>query len=82
MLFKEVMMPNLVQTIHCTWEPGTFDRVHLHRSGDESDAQIGIELLREMGGRPAIEGLYLKGQFDLECTPKVQKKLKDIPFSR
>lgn len=75
-------MPNVAQTIHCTWEPGTFDRVHLHRFSDDSDAQIGIELLSEMGGRPAIEALYLKGKFDLEFTPQVQRKLKNITFSK
>ena len=76
-------MAKLTQTtLHCTWEPGTFDRIHLHRLSDESDAQIGIELLREVGGRSAIEGLYLKGQYDLELTPQVQKKLRNITFSR
>lgn len=62
--------------LRCRWVPATFDRVELVHEDSGERAEVQVFWLYRYAPREVLEGLYLKGQAELWCTPGVWHSLK------
>jgi len=59
-------MANEQHAITCRWQPGTFDTVRVHSA--HTDGLVSARTVELHLGRPAMEGLYLRGRYELHVS--------------